>query len=321
MNRNSTLLFLSVLAGGAILGGQRARAQDAIVPDNFATISAALTGASDADADGVLEIFVRPGTYAEDVRIARSDVLLEGDVSAPPTIQGTGAANVVWVEDLLNATLTNVSVKNFVVTGGLTRDGVEFRRVNAGLVENVEAFGNSDGLRLNSGTGVTLRNCNAHDNLQAGIRLSGLVSSTITGNASHHNGHDGIDLSSGSLVTISNNDCHHNGDRGVRARRAFDTTIQGNQLHQNVSDAARFESVTRVSFVSNVCDANSDNGLRTRRTIDCLVSLNQFTNNGSFGIRIRDDANLDFDASSAGAQGPVGDNTFSGNSNGDVRSD
>lgn len=294
-------------------------AQDAIVPDDFATISNALTAAADTDGDGTLEILVRAGTYNENVRITRSDVVLEGEATRP-TLQGTGGIDVLLVE-AFSGTLSNVTIRNFVVTGGLAFDGVELRRVNNGLLENVEAFGNSDGLRLNGGTGCVVRNSSAHDNLQAGIRLSGQVNCTVTNNVSNANGHDGIDLSSGAQVTISSNDSHHNGDRGVRARRAFDTVISGNQLHDNVSDGCRFESVTSIQFTSNVCDNNGDNGLRTRRTLDGLVSLNQFTNNNNFGIRIRDDINLDFDASQTGVQGPLGDNTFAGNGNGPVRID
>lgn len=303
----------------ALLLTAGAFAQDAIVPDDFPTISNALTAAADTDGDGTLEILVRAGTYNENVRITRSDVVLEGEATRP-TIQGTGGLDVLLVE-AFTGTLSNVTVRNFVVTGGLAFDGVEFRRVNNGLIENVEAFGNSDGLRLNGGSGCVVRNSSAHDNLQAGIRLSGQVSCTVTGNVTNANGHDGIDLSSGAQVTIAGNDSHHNGDRGVRARRAFDSTIQGNQLHDNVSDGCRFESVTRVQFVSNVCGANADNGLRTRRTLDCLVSLNQFASNNGFGVRIRDDINQDFDASQAGVQGPLGDNTFSGNGSGPVRVD
>jgi parallel beta-helix repeat protein len=314
-----THVSFSALALGAVLLGGRAHAQDAIVPDDFPTISNALTAAADNDGDGTLEIFVRAGTYAENVRITRSDVLLEGETPSRPTIQGTGGIDVLNVE-AFSGNLSNVTVRNFLVTGGLAFDGVEYRRVVGGAVTNVEAFGNSDGIRMNGVTNVTVSGCLARNNAHSGFQLTGFSGSTLAGNEARDNGHDGIDLGGVVNAVIETNDSHHNGDRGVRARRTFDTAIRNNQLHDNFDDGARFEAVTRVSFTGNVCNANRENGLRTRRTLDCLVSQNQFTNNDNFGVRIRDDINLDFSAA-PGIQGPLGDNTFAGNDDGPVRSD
>lgn len=317
IGKHITSSFL--LVGALCLGASVARAQDVVVPDDFATIQDALNGGNDVDADGTLEIFVRAGTYAENVRITSSNVELSGDAANRPTIQGNGGFDVVLAE-AFTGSLSNVTVKNFVVTGGVAFDGVEYRRVNGGSVQNVESFGNTDGFRMNGVTNVTVTGCDAHDNAHTGFRLSGLVGSTLGTNVARNNGHDGIDLSGGLASTIETSDSHHNGDRGIRARRAIDMTIRTNQLHDNVSDGARFESVTRVTFTGNTCDANGENGLRTRRTIDCLVSQNALTNNVKFGVRIREDFGLDFDAAT-GVQGPTGDNTFAGNVSGDVRSD
>ena len=66
-------------------------AVDAIVPDDFATISAAVLGATDVDSSGVVEIMVRAGTYNENVRIERSDLALLGedaDAEAAPVAVG-----------------------------------------------------------------------------------------------------------------------------------------------------------------------------------------------------------------------------------------
>lgn len=312
---SSSFAFLAALA----LGASAARAQDVTVPDDFATIHDALNGGNDVDADGTLEIFVRAGTYNENVRIFRSDVRLQGETPNRPVIQGNGGNDVVLAE-AFSGSLSNVTIESFVVTGGVAFDGVEFRRVNGGAVRDVEAFGNTDGIRMNGVNGVTVTGCDAHDNLHAGIKLSGFVASTLGSSTARSNGHDGIDLSGGLNSTIESNDSHHNGDRGVRARRALDIAIRDNQLHDNFSDGARFEAVTRVAFTGNTCNANRSNGLRTRRTLDGFVSQNAFTNNDDFGVRIREDFNLDFSAA-AGVQGPLGDNTFAGNGDGNVRSD
>lgn len=317
---NKHLHFVSVCT--LALFGATARAQDAIVPDDFGTIGAALAGATDVDTDGVVEIFVRPGTYAENVRISSSNVLLEGDAAAPPTIQGDGLAHVVYVESFTSGFLANVTLKNLRVTGGgLTRDGVEFSRVNAGVIENVEAFGNAEGLRWNRGTAGAVRQNLTRNNAHSGIKLTQVSAVQVSGNTSHHNADHGIDVGSTFNATFTSNNAHDNGSDGMRIRRGLDLTVQTNLLTDNGDNGARIEFGTRVTFLSNVCDGNVEAGLRTRSTVNCLYSLNQFTNNTKYGVRLRDDVAADFDAAVGGTQGPLGDNTFAGNGNSDVRAD
>ncbi|MBK7875357.1 MAG: right-handed parallel beta-helix repeat-containing protein [Planctomycetes bacterium] len=316
-NRLNLFHVLVALAVGAPL----ARAQDATVPDDFATISAALANATDANTDGTLHIRVRSGTYNENVRVSRSSVILEGESANPPTIQGDGTAHVLHVETLTSGFLNDVTIKNFKITGGNLRDGVELSRVNLATIENVEAFGNAEGLHWNRGTGGSVRLVLGRDNSHSGIKLSGVFDATVANNVGRDNGSNGIDVTASANVVLELNDCHHNADNGLRARRATDLTVRNNLLHDNVSNGARVESVTRLQFTGNTCDLNQENGIRTRNTFDCLFSLNTLTNNDKYGVRRRDAFGDDWDAVTAGDQGPVGDNTFAGNASGEVRND
>ena len=82
----AVLAMLLVEAGA---GGSATAAVDAVVPDDFETIQLALDSADDTDRDGFVHIFVRRGTYAENVLIQqRADVILEGQDPATTVIFG-----------------------------------------------------------------------------------------------------------------------------------------------------------------------------------------------------------------------------------------
>jgi len=319
---SSLRISLPSLAFAALALAPTARAwQDATVPVDFATIGAAVAGATDVDNDGLVEIFVQSGTYAENVRIARSNIELKGDATNKPVIQGDGLAKVVHVETLTSGFLTNVRLANLVVTGGGTFDGVEFSRVDGVRVEGLEIFGNAEGLRWNRGTGGLIRQNLVRNNSHSGMRITVVGGATIEANEARGNFSHGIDVGSFFGGTIQNNNCHGNQSDGLRGRRVLNSTFQGNQLHDNDSNGARLEFCTNLAFLNNLCDANQENGMRTRHTIDCVYGANSFSNNQFWGVRRRDVFGDDFDDATAGDQAPSGNNSFTANGSGDVRND
>ena len=315
---NTALLTLCALSLPAL-----ARAQDATVPSaQFPTIQSAVLNATDADNSGTIHIRVDAGTYNENLRISRSNLRLEGDPANPPTIQGDGTVQVVWVETLTSGFLDNVTLDNLRVTGGgLLNDGVELSRVNNATVRNVEAFGNAEGIHWNRGTGGALRDSLARDNAHSGIKLTNVFDGTVTNNLGRDNGSNGIDITGSANLVVESNDCHHNTDNGLRMRRTTGSAARNNVLHENVNEGARLESVTALQFTGNTCSMNQENGIRSRNTFDCTFSQNTLSNNTKFGVRRRQWSGDDWDAVAGGDQDPAGDNNFAGNGSGAVRND
>lgn len=101
------LLFLS----GA--GGRDAAASILRVPDDYATIQAAVDAAVAGDV-----IRVGPGTYAEQVRIAKSAIQLEADPPGLAVLDGwtlAGTAAAISIVGTMDSLVTGVSIVGFTI--------------------------------------------------------------------------------------------------------------------------------------------------------------------------------------------------------------
>jgi hypothetical protein len=297
-----------------------ARARDAIVPDQFPSIGKALANATDRDGDGTIEIFVRGGIYRENVRILASNVHIEGEKSNRPVIEGDGTAPVLHVESRTSGYVANVEVKNLIVTGGRSVfDGIEVTRAQRTTFENVDAFGNANGMRLSNVSVIVLRGCNMNSNADSGFLAKNVGSVEVLGCVASGNRGHGVDLGSVSKGILSSNAFVENGGDGLRVRRGFDLAVEKNKLSMNGSDGAHIEFAARMQLTSNDCAGNTESGLRTRGTLGCGFSLNQFRSNRGFGLESDEDVGADYDVRYPGIQRPLGDNTSAGNGRGDMR--
>ncbi len=315
-----TLQTRSLAATGAAwaLLASAALAQDAIVPQDFPTIGAAVQGATDVDGDGAVEILVRAGTYLENVRIQRSDIRLEGEDRATTIVRGNGLADTIRIENAFEVWLRNLTITG----GGTLGDGVELSRASACRIENCVFTDNRDGLSLRRAAGNVITGCDVRGNSSTGIKVNseshGVIvdGNTISGNANH-----GIDAIFADGVRISGNTVGDNGGNGCRVGGGTACTVASNRFERNGSNGILSGRATRNVFVANMCDANRSDGIRLRETSEYLISGNSFTNNLSWGIRRREWNQDDWDAGAAGVQEPVGANVATGNRSGVVRSD
>jgi parallel beta-helix repeat protein len=269
------------------------RAQDAIVPDDFASIQAAVNGAVDTDGDGTVEILVRAGTYNENVLIQRRALALVGESAASTFIQGSGAVDAVCVERV-----QHVEIAGFTVSNHGTQDGIEFQRARNCSVHDCVLTDNRDGIVLNRNAGTSVFDNLAISNTDTGIKLAGSLNCQVFANT-----------------------CRQNGSHGFRLQTSNGNVLSQNLSQANAEDGFRLEQSASNSLVANTAVANLQSGLRMRGTSFNSITQNTLTQNGEWGIRRRNWNADDFDASLAGVQDPLGDNSVTGNQLGALRED
>lgn len=291
------------------------RAQDATVPDQFPTIQSAIALATDVDANGTIEIFVRNGTYAENLLVQRSNLSITGESATGTVVVGTGAINTIRVQNA-----NHVAIRTLTVRNNLTSDGIEFQRSNAGTVSGVIATNCLDGITVNNTVGGTLSGNECFANAHTGIKLGRSTQISISTNNCHNNGGHGIDIARSIANTLSQNLCTSNGDAGIRVGRSNQNTVEHNTCTQNLGDGLRLETAVNNTVRQNTLSQNVQNGLRMNLTTTNSITGNTINNNGAFGIR-RKDWNADDFSADAGQQEPIGDNTVLGNVSGPLRND
>ena len=292
-----------------------ASAQDAIVPDDFATIQSAVSNATDVDLDGTVEILVRGGTYVENVVVRRSSLSLSGEGAATTSVVGAGFRETIRVEDA-----DSVSISGFRVSNSILEDGIELQRTTGCSVLDTVLTGNRDGLSVQSSQNALVMNNEAFDNDGEGIRFRGAAFSTCAGNSSHDNLHHGIDVRRSFGIALDGNTTNGNTDSGLRVRQGVQVTVTNHVSNGNSDSGILVRRASDCSVVGSTCSGNLDSGLRLRDTASNLFSQNAFTGNAEHGIRM-ENASDDFDGSQGGNQAPPGDNDLSGNGNGPLRVD
>jgi parallel beta-helix repeat protein len=309
------LCFSVALLALAVFGGP-GFAADATVPGDFASIGAAIAGATDQDSDGVIEIAVAAGTYNENLFISRSSIHLVGDDRETTILQGNGIAPTILVHQAADFGLTG-----FTVRGSATARAVYIERGSACAIASNIFEGSRKGLVLNRTTTSRVEDNIARNNFGTGIRLDRSDNNDVLGNTCTGNLSQGIDVRGGTGNLLDGNTCNSNNDSGLRVRGATATTVQGNTANGNRDNGLRMRQVLGCSFVSNVCSNNGDSGLRMRETSGNSFFGNTLTGNNEYGVRRRDWSGDDWDSTIGGVQDLPGDNDLSGNNKGPVRND
>jgi parallel beta-helix repeat protein len=317
MTRNTAVLTAAswALALAALPAGS-ASAADAFVPGDFPTIAAAISGASDLDSSGTVEISVLPGTYSENLFIRRSNLRLEGASPATTTIRGSGAVDTIRIEDASNVTLTG-----FTVTSAGGSDGVELSDATGCTIEGNVFTGQIRGISLGRSSSNTVTSNEVHGNVGTGIKVARLSNGNVVAmNLVHDNGNHGIDVIGAADNLVQANTCASNRGNGIRAGKLLGNVISENVISGSGDNGIRVGRTFDLVVTGNTATGSVENGLRMDETTRTIVLGNEFTGNREFGVRRKEWIDDDFSAA-AGAQDPAGDNDLSGNSRGPVRND
>jgi parallel beta-helix repeat protein len=313
--RFTSLGGIVVCVGAALVG--RARAQDAYVPDDFASINAAISQAADIDGDGVLEIRLRRGTYLENVVVDRDDVSLSGEDRESTIIQGDGVADTLAVSNAFA-----VVVETLRVTGGGTAaNGVSLYRSTSCLVDNCLVEGNRRGITLDQSPGNTIASNVVRSNMGAGIRATRSGGVIVRENVVTLNFRQGLDVVLNDGATLVDNVVSDNRLDGIRVGAGSWCRTTGNRCERNGLNGILTGRGVENLFFSNQCSANVESGLRMQETHSFVISGNAFTGNGDYGIRRRLWDADDYDAGAPGVQPAYGANDCEDNEDGPIRSD
>lgn len=314
--RHTTRFTILTAAVISLLSISTARAQDAIVPDDFGSISAAVIGATDVNNNGTVEIFVRNGTYNENVFIQRSNLALTGENPRQTVVQGAPVGQaVIYVQQS-----TNVTIQGFKVQGGgAIADGIEFSRVSDSLIFECWTTGNRDGISLGRSDRNTVRRCLTEDNAMEGAKLRISNDCTVEKVVSRRNTGEGFQMVGSQGSTFNNCRSRSNLGTGYDVDRCIMATVSGGFATGNIDSGVRVRE-SGGTLVQNVRSDQNENGLRLEQTNDSLFTMNAFINNREYGIRMEDSTGDDF-ASTPGIDPAPGDNDVTGNLLGAVRVD
>lgn len=312
--RKSSLRFAAVALAWLIPAGA-ALAMDAVVPTDFATINAAIAGATDVDLNGTVDILVMDGTYVEDVIINRSDLVLMGASAELTVVQGSGVLNTLRLDGV-----SNVRVQGMTFAGAPTANVVSFRNSTACTLQQTIVEGGNTGISVRDSNDNFIVDNEIRNNVN-GLKVRTASGNTVATNSVHDQTKSGIVLRIGDSNMIDQNLVTANPGHGIRLRVGTGNIVSGNTVSASGGQGIRVRELIATTISGNTSTANGKNGLRMRDTQGSLVSLNSFTGNTDYGVRRRGWLDDDFDAATAGIQDPAGDNDLSGNGLGELLED
>lgn len=227
-----------------VRGEPRTWIVDADGPADFHTIQEAINAASEGDT-----IFVRNGTYLENILVNKTVVLL-GENPKTTIVDGSGKGNTLSVSS------SNVSIIGFTIQNG--RDhGIWIKdSINSRITGN-NVTGNARGIRLiNCSAGSICQN-NIYGNW-FGIVVNSSSDNSISDNYIIHNSFEGITLSSSSNITISNNMMKANW-YAVYVNSSWNTNLSENNITNNgfsITLAYSSNSSLSKNLISNSTTSN-----------------------------------------------------------------
>ena len=192
-------------------------------PADFNNIQKAINNASAGDT-----IFVRTGTYYENVVINKS-IFLIGEDRDLTLVDGSRAGNVISV------TTNDAYVENFTVQGSeaMTGSGIFILRSRGSVISNNRIINNSEGISLYNSYSNMIFGNNITANNNDGIFLSSSSNNTFFDNIICSNYYNGIYLDSSSNNTFSRNVISNNGLTGISFYSSGINVIRGNSISAN----------------------------------------------------------------------------------------
>ena len=323
--------FVGCLVGAAfLLTATGSRAAVIVVPDDHATIQAAVTAAAAGDT-----VQVRPGTYAEKVRIegARSGLILEALGGRPTITPPSGEAFrvdevggvVIRGFDIAAASggrgvrldkSVGSTLDDLVVTGA--KDGILVRRGSAVTVTGSSVTGAFlDGIRMDRSPGAVVTANTVNGSGRHGIMVKSCATATVAGNTVSNTVRDGLQVMRADTSTsVTGNTVSMSGRIGLRVKSCSNATVTGTASVGAGRDAIVMLRVTTGTFDGNTASGAAASGIQLRRAENVTVTNNVADANGEYGFWVRLSPPLDDVGDLTGAG-----NTATGNPAGDFRVD
>lgn len=242
---------------------------------NYSLIQDAINNANSGDT-----ILVYPGTYHENVDVAKQLNIMSTDGAELTHVIATSADNHVF-----NVTADGVTIDGFYVSGftGHSKAGIYLDSSN-NTVTNVNAVNNTWGIYLDScrnnivthnnvannsydgiipyySTNITLTN-NIAANNKFGVRIYHSTNNTLTDNIATSNSYWGIILVDSNDNTLVNNTAKDNSD-GIELSSSSDNILVNNRAVDNSEDGIYlFYTSNNNMLKGNIASNNANNGIK-----------------------------------------------------------
>ncbi len=266
-------------------GGQAATLDVCKSGCTYSVIQDAIDAATSTD---VVEV-TDSGTYSECITMKDGiNVISSTGVTPAINCTGGGTATVTFENGPITCNLDGFSITHSQGTGeGVFLDGT------SGTVT------------------ATISNCNIYDIASsAGIRMNGVVTSTIEDNAIYDCLFAGIavgqvgtpaNVSNGSSITIQGNtigdSTNPNQDAGIYLKGSGSVTVtiggagsDANTVHYNAQAGMRLDTITGLTIDNNTINNNTNAGILLidvgSASGDAILQNNNINNNGKAGINI-----------------------------------
>ena len=251
--------------------------QTRVVPDQYATIQAAIDAANAGDT-----VLVKAGMYHEALRF-KEGIELRGEsrdttivrFSSPPTgVVGQDHYDIpLEIRGCASGTILNIGFEQ--------ERSDERTNENIWMADAIELFDSS----------IAIENCRAQSEAGAGILISGTKSApTLLRNQCRQNKQGGISFEHGARGKAENNVCEENQYAGIIARGAGTSPeLVNNQCRGNELTGILFKQGAQGKAENNVCEQNKQDGILVSDsgTSPELVN-NQCCRNEHFAIEFYD---------------------------------
>lgn len=221
------------------------------VPDNYATIQAAVTAAAANDT-----IYVRPGTYNEtvDINPPRNGLTLEGleVLGARPTFPMAVSSDAIRVNGV-----NDVVIRGFDIYK--RKKGIQLDGCLRGLVDQNHITFTKDPIRVIDGSAnIVDGNTVTDGSLNAGIRVQDSDGTAVRYNVVQRTKDAAIYVIGATNVEIYYNNTSDANDYGVRTSHADNVIVFG-----NIADGNDFNGIfVQTSDGATVQENNADNNLK-----------------------------------------------------------
>ncbi|WP_458190827.1 right-handed parallel beta-helix repeat-containing protein [Haladaptatus sp. NG-WS-4] len=227
------------------------------------------------------------------IDIQTSDVHIDGQghqidgVDNPETYGVTGSTTALSRN---TGNFSNVTVTNLTLTDW--EEGLRLNQASQSRVQNVNAWSNHFGIRLNGGTSNTLTANTAHNNTYIGIYLESSTENMMVGNTASNNSAYGIFLNFGSSNnTLTESIANNNNDHGI----AVDQGSSNNELTENTATNNRNAGIlvrsamTDNNTISQNIIAKNQIGVKLQDGKGTTLTDNIATENTQIGILVEAD--------------------------------
>jgi len=234
---------------------------DTIVPDDYPTIQDAIDNSNRAD-----RVFVRTGTYNEDIVIDVEMLILHGESKDNTIIIGSGNDNVIRIA--VNA--YNVNISGFTVSGSHEELSGIFMQSDYNIIYDNNIINNDGvGVETSDSIGNQIQNNNINDNLWGVAIFRDSHGVSLKGNTINRNSGHGIFIAETSTGnTVHNSTISDNGDCGISIMDSSKgnvvtwNTVKYNNIGVRCDDISDGNLYHHNNFIEN--DLNAFDGSNSR---------------------------------------------------------